>query len=363
MRKMASVKKIQEIKPIPDADKICAYRVDGWWVVDSIGKYQVDDLVIYCEIDSWIPHEIAPFLSKGQEPKEYNGVKGERLRTVKLRGQLSQGLILPVKKSIFNDEHGIIEFIVSEHEGNSGSPACELGEDVSELLGIEKYEPPIPAQLAGEARGMFPSFIPKTDQERIQNLSTEIMLWCEEGLTFELTEKLDGSSMTVYVFEDDFGVCSRNLNLKESDTNSFWRICKSNELIEKIRKDGRNLALQGELIGEGIQGNPYKIKGQQFHLFDIFDIDNRKYFDPFSRWSFCMRYDINHVPVIASGKDLGTGEVDWILSWSDDKSKLNGDFWREGLVFKCDKDPQISFKAISNRFLLKKEKQLFTSSV
>lgn len=199
MRKMASIKRIQETKPIPDADKICAYRVDGWWVVDSIGRYQVDDLVIYCEIDSWIPHEIAPFLSKGNEPKEYNGVKGERLRTVKLKGQLSQGLLLPVKQSIYRNETCIIDFISCEVDGNSGSPAANLGEDVSELLGIQKYDPPVPAQLAGETRGLFPGFIPKTDQERIQNLTNDVKKWHKNGLTFEVTEKLDGSSMTVYV--------------------------------------------------------------------------------------------------------------------------------------------------------------------
>ena len=95
MRKLATIRKVSEIAPIIGADKICHYRVDGWWIVDSVGRYQVNDLAIYIEIDAWCPHELAPFLSKGKEPREYNGVKGERLKTVKLRGAVSQGLLLP----------------------------------------------------------------------------------------------------------------------------------------------------------------------------------------------------------------------------------------------------------------------------
>lgn len=97
MRKMASIQHIAEVASIEGADAICAYRVNGWWVVDRVGAYQQGDLAIFCEVDAWIPHELAPFLSKGKEPREYNGVKGERLRTVKLRKQISQGLLLKIE--------------------------------------------------------------------------------------------------------------------------------------------------------------------------------------------------------------------------------------------------------------------------
>lgn len=93
-RKLASIQRIAEIKPIPDADRICAYRIQDWFVVDAVGKYQVNSLVVFLEIDSWVPTELAPFLSKGKEPKEYMGIKGERLKSIKLRRQISQGLIL-----------------------------------------------------------------------------------------------------------------------------------------------------------------------------------------------------------------------------------------------------------------------------
>lgn len=96
-RKLASIQRIEEIRDIENADAIQAYRVLGWWVVDKKGAHKVGDLVVYCEIDSWIPHELVPFLSKGHEPREYNRVKGERLRSIRLRGQISQGLLLSIE--------------------------------------------------------------------------------------------------------------------------------------------------------------------------------------------------------------------------------------------------------------------------
>lgn len=335
MRKLATVRKIDDIQPIPDADAIEVAVVGGWNVVVKKGEYSVGDFAVYCEIDSWIPHELAPFLTKGQEPRVYNGVKGERLRTIKLRGVLSQGLLLPLEP--------FTKQIIAEDE--------KAGIDVTELLGIQKWEAPIPAQLAGEVRGDFPSFIPKTDQERVQNLVDTLDNWNAEGLTFEVTEKLDGSSMTVYVFNEDEGVCSRNWNLRETQSNSLWKVCRQQQLIERLRQSDRNLALQGELVGEGIQGNPYKLKGQQFFLYDIYDIDFGTYFTPLDRQTFCFEFDINHVPV--RGTFNYNLEVQSLLELAEGKSVLNDKTEREGLVFKCELDPHISFKAISNKFLLR----------
>lgn len=335
MRKLATVRKIDDIRPIPDADAIEVAVVGGWNVVVKKGEYSVGDFAVYCEIDSWIPYELAPFLTKGQEPRVYNGVKGERLRTIKLRGVLSQGLLLPLEP--------FTKQIIAEDE--------KAGIDVTELLGIQKWEAPIPAQLAGEVRGEFPSFIPKTDQERVQNLADTLDNWNAEGLTFEVTEKLDGSSMTVYVFNEDEGVCSRNWNLRETQSNSLWKVCRQQQLIERLRQSDRNLALQGELVGEGIQGNPYKLKGQQFFLYDIYDIDFGTYFTPLDRQTFCFEFDINHVPV--RGTFNYKLEVQTLLELAEGKSVLNDKTEREGLVFKCELDPYISFKAISNKFLLK----------
>lgn len=339
MRKLATIRRIDALRHITDADAIECAVIGGWTTVVKKDEFKAGDLAVYCEIDSWIPHEVAPFLSKGNFPRVYNEVKGERLRTVKLRGQLSQGLLLPLS---------ILTMVESE---------LFEGLDVSFPLGIVKYEAPVPAQLAGEVKGMFPGWIQKTDQERVQNLKEEFDYWLKEQHVWEVTEKLDGSSMTVYLRDGEFGVCSRNLELKPSETNSLWKVAVRNELELKLRRADRNLALQGELIGEGIQGNPYKQKSQEFFLFDIYDIDTSKYLTPAERTAFVEEHNIKHVPVLAFGAELwdtlGINSIDGILKFAEGKSVIGMiGCEREGVVFKS-KAMQCSFKAISNKFLLK----------
>ena len=228
-----------------------------------------------------------------------------------------------------------------------------IGLDVSHWLGIQKWEAPIPAQLAGDVEGPFPTAIPKTDQERIQNLTEQLKEWQGNGdFTWEITEKLNGSSMTVFINGDTEGVCSRNWNLKETEGNTLWKVARRNDLLAKIRKTNRNLALQGELIGEGIQGNSYKVTGQEFFVFDIFDIDRGDYMTPFERRVFCDTHGIKHVPVLA--KEMVIQEwVTGLLTMADGQSVLNPKANREGLVFKSNVFDGPSFKAISNRWLLK----------
>jgi RNA ligase (TIGR02306 family) len=347
VRKLASVAEITYIKPIEGADAIeCAIVNGGWPVVIRKGEYQVGDVAIYLEIDSWVPHKLAPFLSKGQEPREYNGVKGERLRTVKLRGQLSQGLL--IKPS--DIPNSIIYMDLA------------IGENVSHILEVQKWEPPIPAQLQGTMKGNFPHFIPKTDQERCQNLRREIFEE-HEGETYEVTTKLDGSSMTVYVKNGEVGVCSRNIDLIETEGNSFWKAAREQNIVEalaRISEDkGEEYAIQGELIGEGIQGNPEKIEGQHFYLFDIYSITEGRYLKPQERYSIMdkmnLNYDayINHVPFIDT-VCIVTNEfstIDDLLSFAEGPS-LNPQTKREGLVFKS-YDSDFTFKAIANSYLLK----------
>ena len=354
MRKLATIRRIAEIRPIENADKICHYRVDGWWVVDTVDKFQVGDLALYFEIDVWCPHELAPFLSKGKEPREYNSIKGERLKTVKLRGAVSQGLLLPIPTEL-NDPTQFTE-----------------GMDVTELLGVQKWEPPIPAQLRGKIAGIFPSWLRKTDEDRIQNCFKDVSPRLNESWFIE--EKVDGSSMTVgyrkcdFILDKDgqpipeeFVVYSRNLSLKlEDEDNTFVRIAKESSIQDAMKAYGRNLGISGELIGEGIQGNKYDIKGHRWLVFNIFDVDTGKYVSAKER-QFIIRdlvalgATIEQVPVItAVGTKLLDGlSVDDFLEMAEGKSTLNPKTEREGLVFKNQTDPDISFKAISNRWLLK----------
>jgi len=354
MRKLATIRRIAEIRPIENADAIEHVRVDGWWVVGKKGEFQVDDLAVYIEIDAWCPHELAPFLSKGKEPREYNGVKGERLKTVKLRGAVSQGLLLPIPAEL-NDPTQFTE-----------------GSDVTELLGVQKWEPPIPAQLRGKIAGNFPSWLRKTDEDRIQNCFKDVSPRLNESWVIE--EKVDGSSMTVgyrkcdFILDKDgqpipeeFVVCSRNLSLKlEDEDNTFVRIAKESGIQDAMKSYGRNLGISGELIGEGVQGNKYDIKGHRWLVFNIFDVDTGKYVSAEERQLIirdlvALGATIEQVPVItAVGTKLLDGlSVDDFLEMAEGKSALNPKTEREGLVFKNQTDPDISFKAISNRWLLK----------
>jgi RNA ligase (TIGR02306 family) len=227
---------------------------------------------------------------------------------------------------------------------------------------VQKWEPPIPAQLQGTMKGNFPHFIPKTDQERCQNLRREIFEE-HEGETYEVTTKLDGSSMTVYVKNGEVGVCSRNIDLIETEGNSFWKAAREQNIVEalaRISEDkGEEYAIQGELIGEGIQGNPEKIEGQHFYLFDIYSITEGRYLKPQERYSIMdkmnLNYDayINHVPFIDT-VCIVTNEfstIDDLLSFAEGPS-LNPQTKREGLVFKS-YDSDFTFKAIANSYLLK----------
>lgn len=337
IRKLASVQKIAEIRPIEGADAIEAARINGWWVVVKKQEFKVGDLCIYIEVDSWVPTELAPFLSKGQPPREYEGVKGERLRTVRLRKQISQGLILPTTSWI--DNH------------------CAEGDDLTEYLNIKKYEPPVPACLAGVVKGPFPSSIPKTDEERIQNLAVEWPLI--RLLHVEVTEKLEGSSMTVALLDYDFIVCSRNLNLRESEGNTFWKVARQLEIEEKMRAMNlNNYAIQGELVGEGVEGNHYGIKGHRMYVYTIYDITRGEYVDPARRLMMIDELGLSHVPVLGTfpmsviGDGFGMSPIENVLKYADGDSLVNPDKLREGVVFKSI-DSQEHFKAVSNDYLLK----------
>ena len=334
-RKLASIQRIAEVKDIPDADLIQAYRVGGWWIVSKKGEFAVNELVTYLEIDSFVPTELAPFLSKGKEPREYMGIKGERLRTIRLKKQISQGLILPLSEYILDN----VELIE--------------GHDVTEILGVIKWEAPeefIPAN----AKGNFPSFIPKTDQQRVQNLSLEFSQWLTDGSVWQKTEKIDGSSMTVFVNGDNSGVCSRNLELLEDENNTYWKLTKKYKLIETLRSTGRNLAFQGEIYGMGINGNLYSLDDQRFALYAIYDIDAQCYLPPDQAYRTALVLGVPHVPHLGNmclGEFYGTMQE--LIDDADGASCVNTKAIREGYVYK-NLETNESFKAIGSSYLIKK---------
>ena len=336
-RKLASIRVISDLRPIENADKIELAIVDGWKVVvaKDVG-HKIGDKVVYCEIDSFLPiKDEFEFLRKSSYKKMSDGSEGFRLKTIKLRGQISQGLILPLS---------LIEYTNVDFK---------VGMDVTMLLGICKYEPPIPAELAGKVKGLFPSFIQKTDEERVQNLSTEYENWkIQSKHKFYVTEKLDGTSATFYIKDGEFGVCSRNLELLETECNTFWKVARELMLEEKLGTLDNNICLQGELIGEGIQGNPYKIKGQTVRFFTGFDIDKYQRI-PFTELTvMLMEMGLQSVPVL--DQEFGfllPDTIEEMLEYAEGKSVLNDKTEREGVVVRSI-DGTISFKSISNKFLL-----------
>ena len=344
-RKLATIRKIKEINPIEGADAIELAVVDGWQVVlaKNVG-HQVGDLVVYCEIDSFLPIEPEFEFLRKSSYKKMGDQEGFRLKTIKLRGQISQGLILP---------YSVIP--IAQFATAADLPE---GMDVSEMLGIVKYEPPIPAQLAGRVKGSFPSFLRKTDEERIQNLEKEYTEWTLSSKhQFYATEKLDGSSFTCYIKNGEFGVCSRNMDLLETEDNTFWAVARKLDLENKLRSFGKNLCFQGEMVGSGIQGNHYNMKDQTVFFYNIFLIDEREYvgYDEFRNMLFDL--DLACVPVLSypfnfpADSEAAFPTVSALLRSAEGKSVLNDKVEREGLVIRS-MDRTISFKVISNKFLL-----------
>lgn len=334
-RKLASIRKISDLSPIEGADKIEVATIDGWKVVVAKDvNHKVGDLVVYCEVDSFLPiREEFEFLRKSSH-KKMGDREGFRLKTIRLRGQLSQGLILPIHILPFGD-------------------AFHEGQDVTEVLGIVKYEPPVPAELAGKVKGLFPSFLRKTDEERVQNLTSEYEEYRTSDHKFYVTEKLDGSSATFYLRNGEFGVCSRNLELLETEGNTFWKVARELELEEKFKTLGFNICLQGELIGESVQKNPYKIKGQTVRFFNGFNIDTQENIPFLEFVEITQKLNLKTVPILDFDFKL-PNTIDDILEFAEKKSKLNDCFDREGIVVRS-YDRVISFKVISNKFLLKED--------
>jgi len=334
MRKLASTQRVLEIKPIENADAIEVAVINGWEVVVKKNSVQKDDIVCYFEIDSWIPHDLAPFLTKNERYKLYQGITGNRLKTVRLRGQLSQGLIIPV------DE--LFKFRIVQEDI-----------DLTDVLNIKKWEKELSASLAGCAKGNFPSFVPKTDEERIQNLKRQFGDGHLDG-RYELTEKLDGTSFTTFSHNGEHGVCSRNLELKRSDGNTYWKIFDKYNFESIFNDFPFSVAIQGEIIGPGIQGNQYGLTEHKLFVFKIWNIDKQRYYTPVERKQFCEWYELTEVPVIDKEftVDHNTQTIQDILDIANSKSVLN-DTMREGLIFNNVDHPHIHFKAINNEWLLK----------
>jgi RNA ligase (TIGR02306 family) len=393
MRKLASIQRVLSVRPIPGADLIEAVDVLGWTVVCKKGQFAPGDLCVYFEIDSFLNAEDTRYAAFEDRFTNWGTKRGMRLKTIKLRKQISQGLIMPISDYFELSPSVRINPVVE-------------GEDVTELLKIEKWEPA--EEAASNAGGVgkvagskpFPSFLRKTDQERVQNYIGELPKVADQS--FEITIKLDGSSMTVFhvnkmsphyahVMEDieiramkrmswlgkrwyaikkavglvqspTFvdGLCSRNIQLDIDDGNHFSQYVREHGLLEALENYGQNIAVQGELIAPSIQGNYEKVAGFEFYVYDVFDIDAQRYFSPEVAREIVQALGMKYVPVLqqeAKLSDFGLEEgvsvrdvVDNILTFAEGDG-MNKGVKREGVVFKSNQTG-FSFKAISTSYLI-----------
>lgn len=352
-RKLASIRRVDKISPIEGADAIECLTIDGWKVVSQKENFKEGDLCVFFEVDSFLPVEPRfEFLRKSCFRTVEGLGEGFRLKTIKLRGQLSQGLALPI--DAFNDVYSGLGIEAGYNEGD----------DVTELLKVKKWEPPLPKTggfASGRAISNFPSHIPKTNQERIQNLYKDLY---ED--TYELTLKVDGTSMTVYfIDENKVGCCSRNFDL-DLETPSVYTNALAEfkeQFVFTCISLGKKLAVQGELLGPGIQGNREKLEKVTFYVYDMYDMDKQRYLSPHQRHYITGLMGLKHVPVlhptpIKISKETHT--LDALLSMAEGRS-INKDTIREGIVFKKWPDdgtevhPNFSFKVISNEYLLKEK--------
>ena len=350
MRKLSSVQTVNAVEAIPDADAIEKIRVLGWWVVTKKGEYKPGDKLVYCEIDSLLPErpEFEFLRASSYRPAQIDPAgavtlpAGFRIKTVKLRKQVSQGICFPLSLL------------------PAGTPDDD-GADVTEALGVVKWEPQLPVGMSGRVKGGFPGFLPKTDETRVQVL--EAVLERHRGKTFAVTEKLDGTSYTAFVRQGEFGICSRNLWLDETDLSSvLGRVTASHRVEEKLRaaqvRLGHDVAIQAEVVGPGIQKNKYTFSEVTLRVFNVLNLETGKLLDHRPALELLGTMQLEGVPQL--GTIVLDHTIDQLVTFSEGVSRLNPGVQREGVVFRPlteesddDTGTRLSFKAINPKFLLK----------
>ena len=315
-------------------------RILGWDVVVRKDEFKVGDLVVYFEPDSICPDTPDFDFLRNQKGKI------KPLKPKKIRGVLSQGLVMPVS---------ILE-----------------GADVTTGLGVTKFElPEVEFYKGGVAKsiGSFPYFIEKTDEDRIQTL---LDLDKYVGKKFIVTEKIDGTSFTCYIRDDEIGICTRN-HMTNKDENSpyaivYHRYDMENKMKVAKEKFGIEFAIQGEVFGSKVQGNKYKVDNTNcLAVFNVINLETKEQFSPYEGLGKKI-VDFMELPVVPlifknfTMKD----DVDYLIEMSKGYSMLNEKQVREGIVFRLQKTElddikksnkvyqkqRYSFKVINPDFLL-----------
>lgn len=349
MRKLASIQRVWKIEPIEGADRIELAHVLGWQCVVNKGQFKPMDLAVYFEVDSFLPvREEFEFL-RGSSYKN-SDIMGEgfRLRTMKFRGEISQGLLMPIGA-------------FPELQSNSGHE--NLGDDVSEILGVKKWEVEERATTGGTICGGLPICVPHTDETRIQAMPELIEQF--KGIGYYITTKMDGSSHSVAIDENGFHVTGHNYEYKDDGSSAFYEMIKGVGLREKMRDyyDQNTLfdfTIQGEFCAPGIQKNRLKLTKPAWYVFTI--IKNGERMSLVEMRKVCREFGLDMVPVEEVGVDLPSvyPSVESLLARADGDYPNGGK--KEGIVVRplepvfCRQiGGPLSFKVVNNNYLLKYE--------
>ena len=346
MRKLASIQRIWKIEPSDGADRIELAHVLGWQCVVNKGQFQEMDLAVYFEVDSFLPIATEfEFLRASSYRKTDIMGEGFRLRTMKFRGQISQGLLLPVST-----------FPVIPAD-------TELGVDVTELLGIKKWEIEERITTGGTMIGTLPYDIPHTDETRVQaepGLINEFV-----GLEYYISTKMDGSSHSVGIDENGFHVTGHNYEYKDDGNSPFYELVKSIGLQEKMKTFAADsnlsaFTIQGELCAPGIQKNRLKLTKPAWYVFTV--RENGKRVGLNRMLEICEKLGLESVPIEEVGTDLPAKypTVEALLERADGNYPKGGK--KEGIVIRPTEPvycelicAALSMKVVSNKYLLKNE--------
>lgn len=338
-RKLASVQYVHDVTPIEGADKIECVHVLGWQCVANKGNFKVGDTCVYMEVDSFLPIcEQFEFLRSSSYKKSEILGEGFRLKTMKFRGQISQGLVQPLT-------------ILPE-----GS--YQIGDDVTEILGIRKWEVEERVTSSGTVIGDFPAGIPKTDELRVQSYP-QLIEEFKQVPEYYISTKMDGTSVTMYLKDGHFGVCGRNYEYADDGKCAMWNYAHEHKIPEKLRECSvSDIAIQGEFCGAGIQKNRLKLVHPEWYVFTIIDLQTRRRYSLRKMQELCKHLGLTMVPMEEVKSDFAYNSVEQLLERA--KGKYPSGMNKEGIVLRPVEpvyspaiEGPLSMKVLNNDYLLK----------
>ena len=371
-RKLASVQTVKAIKPIEGADRIEIVQILNWDCVARKGEYQVGDKVVYFEIDSLLPDIPAFEFLKGSSWSQK--LSKYKISTHKFRNQISQGLVIPISQAVEIYDQINPDYADTTLPEEMMNPV--EGTDLTELLKIEKYEPPVSNGALGDIIH-HEWYIPKTDEERIQVCAADVLpaYMKSEQDDWYSSIKLDGTSCTVGLFDDAFLIGGRNQfykdeNMYTTTVNKYFENGAKEKFENYKAINGIYVAFQGELCGPGIQGNKLGLKEKEWFIFNAFVSKtgkNGSYVkcDLLYMLKLCEEFGLKHVPLIDAEdkfkfdpEETVDNTVEKLLKYVDDIKyrkyfeDASPNQIAEGVVFRTE-DMTYSFKVVSNKYLLK----------